>query len=299
MSRRIQSVTQSWQSQSLATRVIRAWLGVTWIYAGWDKATDSGFLTRGSATFIGTQLSAYSVNSPIGFLFNKAIEHATLVGAFVMVAEFAIGIATLLWVSPTLAAFGGFAMSIGLWLASSWHVNPYFLASDSAYAVLWLAYFLTLYSNRSSAKINLDRRGVLRISAVAATAVIAAGIGKLFSGNTSKENSSKSKSTNSSSTSNNIIKLADIKEGATHTFQAANGAPAVLFRTKLGVYAYSAICTHEGCTVNYSARSGYLECPCHGAVFDPADGAKVLSGPAPTPLDSVKVAINGEWVTLV
>ena len=117
----IQTALQSWRSQTPALRIMRFWLGVTWIYAGWVKASDAGFLTSGSLTFIGTQLSAYSTQSPVGFAFNKLIEHAVLVGGFVMLSEFAIGLATLLWVAPRLSALAGFAMSVGLWLASSFH----------------------------------------------------------------------------------------------------------------------------------------------------------------------------------
>jgi Rieske Fe-S protein len=44
----------------------------------------------------------------------------------------------------------------------------------------------------------------------------------------------------------------------------------------------SAICTHQGCTVQYSSSANDLECPCHGARFS-TDGA-VKIGPATTAL---------------
>lgn len=49
-----------------------------------------------------------------------------------------------------------------------------------------------------------------------------------------------------------------------------------------GIRAVSAVCTHLGCTVNWSEASGKFLCPCHGSKFDP-DG-KNISGPAPSPL---------------
>ncbi|CAB4337611.1 unannotated protein [freshwater metagenome] len=289
----VRTATTSWRNQSPAFRIMRLWLGITWIYAGWDKASDPGFLTAGSPTYIGTQLSGYSTQSPVGFAFNKLIEHAVLVGGFVMVSEFAIGLATLLWVAPRLAAFGGFSMSVGLWLASSFHVSPYFLASDSAYAVLWLSYLLLLVGTgrRKGFEMSVERRGVLRVGITGILAVAFAGVGKIFAG------AAPSLSTSAAASSGTkIIKLASLKVGSTFNFVTANGAPAVLFRTKTGVFAYSAICTHQGCTVAYSSGSKTLKCPCHGAEFDPYKSATVVTGPAQSPLAKIKVSVKGAWI---
>ena len=289
----LRTASNSWRTQSSGLRVMRLWLGVTWIYAGWDKATDPGFLTAGSSTYIGTQLSGYSTQSPVGFAFNKLIEHAVLVGGFVLISEFAIGLATLLWVAPRLTAFGGFSMSTGLWLASSFHASPYFLASDTAYAVLWLSYLLMIVNSgkRKGFEMSLERRGVLRVGLTGAIAVAFAGLGKVFAKAAPATSNSAA-----SSAGTKIIKLASLKVGATHNFAAKNGAPAVLFRTKTGIFAYSAICTHQGCTVAYSGASKTLKCPCHGAEFDPYKSAKVINGPAQSPLAKVKVKVSGAWV---
>jgi thiosulfate dehydrogenase (quinone) large subunit len=282
----------SWKNQIWPLRVMRIWLGVTWIYAGWDKASDPGFLKAGSSTFIGGQLSAYAQTSPVGFAINKMLEHSTQIGIFVMLAEFAIGFATLLWIAPTWAALGGFGMSFGLWLASSWHVKPYFLASDSAYTILWLAYFLFLYGSRRKSNVSVDRRGFLRVSSIAALAVVGSGLGRAFP----KKTAAVPAATSGGSSAKKIIKDASLKVGDTHNFTAKAGTPAVLFKTKTGVFAYSAVCTHEGCTVQYNTASKHLQCGCHGAVFDPANNAKVLGGPTSTPLAKIKVAVQGNWI---
>jgi Rieske Fe-S protein len=72
------------------------------------------------------------------------------------------------------------------------------------------------------------------------------------------------------------------------------GNPAVVIRASGGksVKAFSAVCTHAGCTVHYDSGQKVLVCPCHGSVFDPAHGAAVLAGPAPAPLPSLKVAVD-------
>ena len=284
----------SWRTQSNGQRVMRLFLGITWVYAGWDKASDPGFLTKGAPTFIGSQLAAYAQSSPIGSLLNHTIEHATIVGTFVMISEFAIGFATLLSVAPKSAAFGGFAMATGLWLSSSFHTSPYFLASDSAYAILWLAYLLHMNGKSKMTSFNIERRGVIRTGAIGAIAVVASFAGRAFPKAAAASSSAKS---TAKAGKGQIIKLADLKVGATYNFtHSTQGIPAVLFRTKVGVFAYSAICTHQGCTVAYDSASKHLKCPCHGAEFDPANGAKAIAGPTKTALAKVKVAVTGAWV---
>ena len=285
------SIADSWRAQSWAIRVLRAWLGFTWIYAGWDKATDPSFLTKGATGFIGDQLIGFSTNSPVGWLFDNLSEQATAVGIFVIFSEFAIGIATLLWIAPTSAAFGGFLTSIFLWLASTFYVSPFFLASNTAYAILWLVYFLTLVGNRRTVDIALDRRGAIRIGALSAAAIASGLVGKAFTKVSDKPNTTVSGSSQ-------IIELAKINVGETHQFALSNGMPAILFRTKTGVFAYSATCTHQGCTVSYQSSKKSLYCPCHGAEFDPFKSGGVITGPALDALPTVKVNISGDWVVL-
>jgi len=204
----------------------------------------------------------------------------------VMVAEFAIGFATLLWIAPTWAAFGGFVMSISLWLSSSWNVQPYFMASDSAYAILWLTYFLFLYGSRRKSNISIDRRGFIRVSSIAALAVVGVGLGRLFPKKAAAVSAGPAK----------IIEDSALAVGKIHNFTSKSGSPAVLFKSKTGVYAYSAVCTHEGCTVQYNSASKNLQCGCHGAVFDPGKDGTVVTGPTNKPLPKIKVAVEGAWI---
>jgi rieske iron-sulfur protein len=73
--------------------------------------------------------------------------------------------------------------------------------------------------------------------------------------------------------------------------------------TDKGFVAYSAICTHLGCTVSWvknqqTPAASYTECFCHNSIFDPSRGAKVMGGPAPIPLAQIgiKVAEDGTLV---
>jgi Rieske Fe-S protein len=69
--------------------------------------------------------------------------------------------------------------------------------------------------------------------------------------------------------------------------------PAVLIALPDGTFvAYDAICTHEGCAVDFDSRSQILFCPCHGAEFDATNHAKVLQGPARRPLPELPLAVD-------
>lgn len=94
----------------------------------------------------------------------------------------------------------------------------------------------------------------------------------------------------------NLVQLIRLKEGE---YQA----PTRLNLTDKGFVAYSAICTHLGCTVSWvknqkSPDASYTECFCHNSIYNPAEGAKVIGGPAPIPLAQigVKVAKDGSLV---
>ena len=60
--------------------------------------------------------------------------------------------------------------------------------------------------------------------------------------------------------------------------------------------AFSAVCTHGGCTVS-KIEGNNIICPCHGGTYSLADGS-VVSGPPPRPLATVAVAVNGDNLTV-
>lgn len=61
-----------------------------------------------------------------------------------------------------------------------------------------------------------------------------------------------------------------------------------------GVVAYTAICTHQQCTVtDWLKQAQVLQCPCHQSRYDLRHGAKVVGGPAPRPLPALPLKLGG------
>jgi thiosulfate dehydrogenase [quinone] large subunit len=72
----------------------------------------------------------------------------------------------------------------------------------------------------------------------------------------------------------------------------ATGNPAWMVRLSQGDFAaFSAVCTHAGCTVQYQANSKEFICPCQGGIYNARTG-QVLGGPPPTPLPSIPVQVS-------
>lgn len=70
-------------------------------------------------------------------------------------------------------------------------------------------------------------------------------------------------------------------------------APEVAQHAVEGVVAYSAVCTHLGCIVSqWVAEKKAGLCPCHGGVFDFAQGAKVIAGPPPRPVPQLPLKVE-------
>lgn len=73
-----------------------------------------------------------------------------------------------------------------------------------------------------------------------------------------------------------------------------NGKVIVVANADGDYFAFDGICTHEHCALAGGYLDGYtLTCYCHGAQFDVSTG-DVLSPPAPSPLGTYPVKLEGE-----
>jgi thiosulfate dehydrogenase [quinone] large subunit len=344
---------------AIALLPLRAFLGVTFLYAGIQKLTDPGFFKPHSATYIGTQLAAFARFSPLkGFLISVAVPHAVLFGSLVAWGEVAIGLGALAGALFRPAAFFGALLSLTLWLSATWQVKPYFYGSDifslfgwitlaiaGTGGVLaldpvigeWLAPRLRTLMQPASADRAIailgmrpapdtsapiappqparrtayaayarkaSRREFLQGATVGAVvALLGAGFWNLIHSGTQSSTpggasivptTGASSASGTATSGGAIANLNSLSPNSAATFTIpSNGDPGVVVRLKSGnVVAFDATCTHAGCPVQYDSGSGDLICPCHGAVFDPAQNAAVLQGPAPTPLTPVAISVN-------
>ncbi len=88
-----------------------------------------------------------------------------------------------------------------------------------------------------------------------------------------------------------LTPLSGVPVGSAVSAKDSAGNPLLVAQPSAGkVVAFSAICTHQGCTVAPAGTK--FQCPCHGSMYDAATGA-VLQGPAPRPLTQVPVHVAG------
>lgn len=319
------TILESWRSIPASLAILRGFLGVTFTYAGIQKLLDPNFLHAGSADFIGRQLQGFAQGSPIGGVLTLLAQAPVLAGVVIAVSEIAVGLGTLLGVAPLLFAVGGFLINVALTLSATWHVHPYFLGSDSVYAIAWVAYAAGIVEMRRRASRGshgrslvartgeIGRREVLRGGVLAGVTLLAAGAATALTGKTAPSSGGLSARASDSTSSGAgtasggsaplattpdaqgtpIANLDQINVGGAVGFNDPGSGPAVLVRTgRNQVEAYSRVCTHAGCLVGYDPSSQILFCPCHGAEYDPSRGAAVIAGPAPAPLSRIDVVVD-------
>ncbi len=85
-----------------------------------------------------------------------------------------------------------------------------------------------------------------------------------------------------------VARVEDIPVGGSKKI-ILGGSALLLLRTPSEFKAFSAICTHLGCIVDWDAQKKEIICPCHAGTFD-VEGQRI-SGPPPKPLASYQVHV--------
>lgn len=362
---------------------LRAFLGVTFSYAGLQKLANPSYLNPHSPTSVAAQMRLLQHSSPIGPLVALSTHAPSLVGLLIAFGELAVGVGTLLGLCPRIAAVGGMLLSLSFFLTVSWNTSPYYYGSDIVFTFAWLTLLgfgtggvLSLDAwlrNRARAELRLgpepatvgvsaarlhalcpragqcglgpdgscdrlrgcpvfptdepltpgnraelDRRRVLRTgvaTALAATGAIVLGgataaIGRAARGPrrrptelglTPPPTATPTQSTSGSSATpapsptpagTVVGTVAEVPVGQARQFtDPTSGQPAWMVHSSGSTFAaFSAVCTHAGCPVQYDSANVQFVCPCHGGVYDARTG-KVLQGPPPDPLPSIPVRV--------
>ncbi len=100
------------------------------------------------------------------------------------------------------------------------------------------------------------------------------------------------------------VETSSVKAGKVDDFQVDSGQiikfgtkPVLLVRTPNDEFrAFSAVCTHLDCTVQYRREKGVIWCACHNGTYDLT--GRNIGGPPPRPLDEFRVVIQGEEVLI-
>ncbi len=140
---------------------LRIFLGVTFVYAGLDKLTDSAFMSETGTGSIGDTMRSVRDSAAIPQLVDLALENPVGFGYAIALGELAVGIGALLGLLTRLAALGGALISLSLWLTVSWASDPYYYGNDLPYLMAWIPLVLagaTVLSIDASIRARRRRR---------------------------------------------------------------------------------------------------------------------------------------------
>ena len=92
------------------------------------------------------------------------------------------------------------------------------------------------------------------------------------------------------------LKPQDIKPNSGQIFRFGS-QPAIIIRTAAGdLKAFTAVCTHLACIVQYRPDLTQIWCACHNGHFDL--NGKNVEGPPPKPLDEYTVNVRGDQIVV-
>ena len=370
----------------------RAFLGVTFMFAGSQKLANPNFFSASTPGSFQEQLRGSMITSPLHHYLAFALHAPVLIAVLIALGEIAVGLGTLLGLFGRLAATGGALLSLSFFLTVSFRDSPYYYGPDIVFLFAWTPFVLggsgtwsldNIYASRAARareilavnpqpgatrsqlkasrdqaadaerRIFLQKASAASLAALVGTVFggLTAGIGRLVrtprrlstvgsiaegvstSTSTSPTTVTTTRSTTSPTTvpttrpttsgsasstvpetravppastagpvapvpqGTPIGAAANVPIGGAASFtDPAQQVPALVIQVERGQFrAFSAVCPHAGCTVQFDGTNDVFACPCHGSVFNATTGA-VLQGPATTGLSLIPVALgpNGQ-----
>jgi thiosulfate dehydrogenase (quinone) large subunit len=299
---------------------LRAFLGVTFTYAGLQKLANPAYLDAHSPTSVQAMILGLRHQSPIGWLLGLSAHAPVVTGVAIALGELAVGLATLVGLWVRIAAAGGLLLALTFFLTVSYHTRPYYYGPDIVFVFAWSvplirgawdAWTVDGWVRRRAAVDPDPQRRALVLGG--ASAGVLAGIGGAvgaFTAVVGRERHVATRpvastqhpttpthasggGTSSAPPGKHLIRASRVASGQAVPFRDPQGNPAWLVHETDGTFrAFSAVCTHAGCPVSYSR--GDFVCPCHGGSFSGRTGA-VLAGPPPSPLPAIRVTVvNGD-----
>ncbi|MFJ3201900.1 DoxX family membrane protein [Streptomyces sp. NPDC086989] len=130
------------QAARYALLPLRIFLGVTFVYAGLDKLTDSAFLSASGPGSIGELMHGVRDTSAIPALVDWALLSPVGFAVVLALGELLVGLGVLAGLLTRIAATGGALISLSLWLTVSWQVSPYYYGNDLIYLMAWIPMIL-------------------------------------------------------------------------------------------------------------------------------------------------------------
>lgn len=303
---------------------LRAFLGVTFLYAGLSKVFDRNYLDVSSPLGVRSQMLDAATGSPIGGLVTFSAHHFVLVGLLIAFGEIAAGVGALCGFFTRAAAAIGMLLSLSFFLTVSWRTTPYYFGSDIVFLFAWTPLLIAgdggLFSMhtvirrrvregmrlpavpgvRESAGLTarVERRTALASGAIAGVLgvlVTVGGSALALGRRRGQPAAARTPGTSApvpsapAGAGEAIAKTTDVAVGSAKSFTTANGQPAWLLHPSASTFAaVSAICTHQGCPVQWVGNG--FQCPCHGATYD-ATG-RPTGGPAIGPLAPIAVTVT-------
>ncbi len=141
---------RAWALSEWSLILLRGFLGVTFLYASLQKLANPDFFNASSSISIQQQLAGSVHTSPIGGIL-RPLEHvATPIGWFIIVAEVAVGVGTLIGLWGRVAAVGGALLSLSLFLTVSITQTPWYTGSDIVFLFAWTPLILAGSGTRLS-----------------------------------------------------------------------------------------------------------------------------------------------------